>query len=108
MKTIRALKQEQASGISSHQVAAYHTYLDRLLKQMAEKEALVEGLLTEESRMHEDVLEAVRKRKMLEKLKSKGIDRYRQMILEQETKFIDEIAVHQFTRKSLALHGENE
>lgn len=108
MKTIRALKKEQDSGISSYQVVAYHTYLDRLLKRMAEKQALVDELRTEETRKHENVLEAVKKRKMLDRLKSKGVDRYRQMILDQETKFIDEIAVNQFARKSIEIHGENE
>ena len=108
MKTIHALKLEQNSGISSQQVVTYHTYINRLFERMTEQEAAIDGIRAEEVKKHGEVLEAVKKRKILEKLKVKGIDRYRQMILDQETKFIDEIAVNQFVRKSIHSRGENE
>ena len=108
MKTIHALKLEQDSGISSQQVVTYHTYINRLFERMTEQEAAIDEIRAEEVKKHGEVLEAVKKRKILEKLKVKGIDRYRQMILDQETKFIDEIAVNQFVRKSIHSRGENE
>jgi flagellar FliJ protein len=108
MKTVQALKEEQVSGISSQQVITYHNYLERLFKRISEQEKAVEDRKAEEEQKQSEMIEAVKKRKILEKLKAQGIDRYRQLILDQETKFIDEISVNQFARNSRKLFGENE
>ena len=108
MKTVQALKQEQTSGISSQQVITYHTYLERLFARILEQEKTVENRKAEEEQKHVEMIEAVKKRKILEKLKAQGIDRYRQMILEKETKFIDEMSVNQFVRRAIEGFGEKE
>ena len=108
MKTVQALKQEQASGISSQEVITYHNYLERLFERITQQEKIVEDRKDEEEQKHLEMIEAVKKRKILEKLKAQGIDRYRQMILKKETKLIDEISVNQFVRKSLKGVGEKE
>ena len=54
------------------------------------------------------LLEAMKKRQILEKLKDQGIDRYNQMMLKKEMDFIDEIAVNQFVRKTINVNGDCE
>jgi flagellar FliJ protein len=108
MKTTRALKLDQTTGISSHQVVTYQTYLKRLKERITEQEKFINDVRVEEANKQDEVVEAVKKRKILEKLRSKGIDRYRKMILDHEMKFIDEIAVSQFIRKAIDSHGDPE
>lgn len=108
MKTIQSLQVEQVSGITCHQIVTYHTYLNQLFKRISAQETVVEGIRTEAAQKHAEMIDAVKKRKILESLKEKGIDRYRQMILDQDAKIVDEIAVNQFIRKSIEPRGDNE
>jgi flagellar FliJ protein len=79
--TRTALKQEQAAGVSSHQVVAYHAYLKRLSDRMARQVTVISELRERESEKQEELLEAMKKRQILEKLKDQSLDRYHQMML---------------------------
>ena len=45
------------------------------------------------------LIEAMKKRKILEKLKTKGLKEYQQMMRKKEQDFMNEIAVHQHKHK---------
>ncbi|PID39983.1 MAG: flagellar export protein FliJ [Proteobacteria bacterium] len=108
METIRALKNEQSLGISSDQVIVYHAYLRQLGDRLANQAKTLVNVENEACEKRDALLDAVKRRKILEKLKAQGIDRYNRAILEDEMKFIDEIAVNQFARKSLNTNGGRE
>ncbi|WP_319409755.1 flagellar export protein FliJ [uncultured Desulfosarcina sp.] len=106
--TTTALKREQAKGISSDQVVAYHTYLKRLSDRLARQMTVVNEIKDQELKKQDELLEAMKKRQILEKLKDQDLERYRQMMLKKEMNFIDEIAVNQFVRKTIEKSGEGQ
>ena len=108
MDTVAALKREQAEGISSDQVVAYHTYLKRLSDLLARQMTVVNEIRDQELKKQDELLEAMKKRQILEKLKDQDLDRYHQMMLKKEMNFIDEIAVNQFVRKTIEKSGEGQ
>ena len=108
MDTVAALKREQAEGISSDQVVAYHTYLKRLSDLLAKQMTVVNEIRDQELKKQHELLEAMKKRQILEKLKDQDLDRYHQMMLKKEMNFIDEIAVNQFVRKTIEKSGEGQ
>jgi flagellar protein FliJ len=104
--TAAALKREQANGLSSDRVVAYHAYIKRLDGDIA-RQAKAVGEIEARVRMkHNDLLKAVKNRQILEKLKEKEFRRYRQVIQRKEMQFIDEIAVNQFARKAIQKNGD--
>jgi len=108
MDTVAALKREQAEGVSSDQVVAYHTYLKRLSDLLARQMTVVNEIRDQELKKQDELLEAMKKRQILEKLKDQDLDRYHQMMLKKEMNFIDEIAVNQFVRKTIEKSGEGQ
>ena len=101
MATHTALKQEQAEGVSSDQVVAYHTYLKRLSDRIARQVTVIDEIRERESQKQDALLEAMKKRQILEKLKDQSLDRYNQMMLKKEMSFIDEVAINRYVRKTI-------
>ncbi len=108
MDTAAALKQEQARGLSSEQVVAYHAYFQRLSDRIADQKTLIIKTMEQETEKQGELLEAVKKRQILEKLKDQDLERYNQVTLKKEMKFIDEIAVNQFVRKTIEKGGDSQ
>ena len=108
LDTAAALKREQAAGASSDQVVAYHAYLNRLSGRIAMQTNVVNAIKERESKKQEALLEAMKKRQILDKLKDQGLDRYNQIMLKKEMNFIDEIAVNRFVRKTIQKSGEGQ
>ncbi|MBR9984300.1 MAG: flagellar export protein FliJ, partial [Desulfosarcina sp.] len=99
---------DQAEGISSHQVVAYHAYLKRLSDRIARQVTVISEVRERESKKQAALLEAMKKRQMLEKLKIQSLERYNQTMLKKEMNFIDEMAVNQFVRKTIQKGGEGQ
>ncbi|MGA6924407.1 MAG: flagellar export protein FliJ, partial [Desulfosarcina sp.] len=108
MNTAASLKNQQTAGLSSHQVVAYHLYLKRLGERMTRQKALIGEIKVQDSEIQDQLLEAMKKRQILEKLKDRGLERYQQMVLKKEMAFIDEVAVNQFARKAIEMNGEGQ
>jgi flagellar FliJ protein len=108
MNTAAALKQEQAAGLSSAQVVAYQAYLNRLADRMDRQVLLISEIEEKESQKQDELLDAMKRRQILEKLKDQGLDRYHATMSQKEMKFIDEIAVNQFVRKNIHNRGDEE
>ena len=108
MDTRTAFKQEQAEGVSSDQVVAYHAYFKRLSDRIARQVTVISEIKDRESKKQDELLEAMKKRQILEKLKDQGLDRYNQVMLKKEMNFIDEIAVNRFVRKTIQKSGEGQ
>jgi flagellar FliJ protein len=108
MDTVVALKQEQSRGISSDQLIAYHAYLRRLGDRIVVQAKVLDDIKHEESAKRDELMDAVKRRKILEKLKEQGAIRYNQAVHDAEMKFIDEIALNQFVRKTMNLNGGDE
>lgn len=108
MNTTAALKKGQAQGLSSDQVVAYHAYLKRLTDRIAAQKTVVLEIKQQEAIKEGELREAMKNRQMLEKLKDQGLDRYHQAMLKKEMKFIDEVAVNRFVRKTIQGNGDSQ
>lgn len=108
MNTATALKMQQKEGLSSDQVLAYHDYLKRLSDRIVEQDKITAEIETQELEKQDALLEAMKNRQILEKLKERGVDRYHQVMQKKEMNFIDEIAVNQFVRKTINYRGGGE
>jgi flagellar FliJ protein len=108
METAAVLKDEQSKGLSSDGVIAYHAYLKRLADRMERQQATLGKLKDAESEKQNELLEAIKRRQILEKLKEQGLDRYNRAMLKKEMELIDELAVNRFARKMINANGESE
>lgn len=100
MKTTAALKREQAEGLSSDAVVAYQTYLKRLSEQMIRHRDRLNEIRQTEARTKNDLIEAMKRSKILEKLKQQGLDRYNRAMIKKERDWIDEVAVNGYARQA--------
>jgi len=108
MDTAAALKLEQDEGISSNQVVVYHAFLKQLSDRLNRQKTAVNEIKCRESEKQDELLEAMKKRQILEKLKDQGLNRYNQLMLKKELAFTDEIAVNQFVRKTIEKSGNDQ
>ena len=108
MDTRTALRQEQAEGVSSDQVVAYHAYFKRLSDRIARQVTVISEIREQESKKRDALLEAMKKRQILEKLKDQSLQRYQQAMLKKEMNFIDEMAINQFVRKTIQKNREGQ
>jgi flagellar FliJ protein len=95
--TLRSL-QKKTGTVSD--LILYLRYLDRLSKEIDHQKQQV--IVAEKDFKHKrnDLIEIMKKRKMLEKLKERGWKSYQQQMLKNERKFMDEAAAKQFSSKS--------
>lgn len=107
-ETIVRLQEEQAKGLSSDHVVGYHHYMHRLSDHTVAQRKVLAALDAQVARKQEAVLEAMKNRQILEKLKAQGFERYTQDMLRKEMNFIDEIAVNQYARKQMNGNGEDQ
>jgi len=73
---------------------------------MVKQATVVSEIRDRESKKQGELLNVMKKRQILEKLKDQGLDRYNQRLLKKEMDFIDEMAVNQFVRKTIEKSGE--
>ena len=98
-KTVLQLEEKQTDGRSASEIKLYVDFLEQLLKKV---EAQRKKVLEAErlfSLKRQDLVTAMKKRKILERLKEKGLQAYEQEQLKKERNFMDEVAGRQFNPK---------
>ena len=108
LSTREQLQCEQAHGLSSDQVVAYHAYLNRLSTKIESQREEIASISERLIKKQDEVVEAMKNRKILEKLKDKDKARFNADVQRIERNFIDEIAVTQFARKTQNHRGKDE
>lgn len=78
---------------------AYLIYMDDLSKQSAEQKNAIKKINNEVIEKREQVIEISKARKIIEKVQEKRLEQYKQHLLKQESKMLDEIATNKFSRK---------
>jgi flagellar FliJ protein len=96
-RTLRSL-QRQAGTVSD--LILYLRYLDRLSKEIDHQKQKTIAAEKDFEQKRNDLIEVLKKRKILEKLKEKAWKTHQQQMLKNERKFMDEVAVKQFSSKS--------
>jgi flagellar FliJ protein len=77
----------------------YLHFLKKLTKDIEQQQLIVAQQHQTCEQAREEVLNAMKKRKILEKLKEKEIQRYMHNLDQEEQKFINEMAINRYTLK---------
>jgi flagellar FliJ protein len=99
-KTVLLLQEKQTDGRPASEIKLYIDFVEQLSKKM---EAQKQNVLEAErnfSLKRQDLVAAMKKRKILDRLKEKGLQAYEQEQLKKERSLMDEVAAHQFNQKS--------
>lgn len=98
-KTVLCLQEKQTDGRPASEIKLYIDFVEQLSKEM---EAQKQNVLAAErnfSLKRQDLVAAMKKRKILDRLKEKGLQAYEQEQLKKERNLMDEVAAHQFNHK---------
>ena len=72
--------------------------LDALSHEAFSRKKILQTLDEEALKAQEELLEASKSRKIVEKLRDRDIERYKQHLMQEERKYLDEIATGRFIR----------
>ena len=98
-KTVLLLNEKQTDGRPASEIKLYIDFVEQLSKKMeAQKQKVLEAERNF-SLKRQDLVEAMKKRKILDRLKEKGLQAYEQDQLKKERNLMDEVAAHQFNHK---------
>lgn len=95
------LRRQQESCSNGPHMALFGTYLQRLTGEIAEQQIRVKQAEAECNEKMQALLEAMHNRKSIDRLKEKDLRAYMENLNQTELKFINEIAINQFTRNSI-------
>ena len=87
-------KQEQGTTISD--VFLYLPFIEQLSKDIEKQNKTVSDLENDVEQKRQDLVEATKKKKTLEKLKDKVLKAFKQEMIKKEQEFLNEVAVNRF------------
>ncbi len=92
-------KSSQGAEASAAQAAMYRGYLQRLASEIIMGQRQVQAAEKACQEVRDLLLEAMKRRKALDRLKEKGEQAFTAELNSQEQKFINEMAIQRFVRK---------
>jgi flagellar FliJ protein len=98
-KTVLQLQEKQTDGRPASEIKLYIDFVEQLLKEM---EAQRQKVLEAERRFNlkrQELVAAMKKRKILDRLKEKGLQAYEKEQLKKDRNLMDEVAGRQFNHK---------
>ena len=95
---LRELKQKQEQGITGSEVILYLSFIEELTKDMEQQREKVAEIGNRVDRKREELVEVMKKRKTLERLKEKAWHAYQKEILKSEQDMMNELAIRGFNR----------
>ena len=94
-------KSSQSGEASASQAAMYRAYLQRLAGEIIVRHQQVQSAEKECKKVRDALLDAMKRRKALDRLKEKGERAFMAELNSQEQKFINEMAIQRFVRKEV-------
>ncbi|UCF85777.1 MAG: flagellar export protein FliJ [Desulfobacteraceae bacterium] len=98
-KFLVELHRKQEEGTTISDVFLYLPFIEQLSKDIEKQNKTVSDLEKDVEQKRQDLVEASKKKKTLEKLKDKGLKAYKQEMIKNEQEFLNEVAVNQFNGK---------
>ena len=95
---LKEMQQKQQENITISEIILYLSFIEQLSKDLEKQKERVSEFENEMEQKREDLVEAMKNRKTLEKLRDKGLDAYRQDMMRKEQGFMDEMAINGFNR----------
>jgi flagellar FliJ protein len=93
------LRQKQRKSITVSENLLYFNFLVRLTSDFDNQRHIVLDVEKKFDRKRDDLIEAMKKRKMLEKLKEKHLKAYNHKLIKNEQDFLNEAAINIFNLK---------
>ncbi len=97
-RTEDSLKREQQKSTSGSHMTLYDSYLKRLAAEIADQDKRIRQADAICDQKMQELLKAMQDRKTIDKLKEKDLQAYMDTLNQNEQKFLNEIAINQFTR----------
>lgn len=94
------LENNQKQGITISRNLLYFDYIKQLSEKIDKKRNTIHEIENSASMKRIDLIEAVKKRKILDKLKEKGLESYVTRLNKKEQDFLNEVAINSFNRKT--------
>lgn len=95
------LKEKQSHSLSSDDLILYRHYFDRLREDVARQREITRKTERCFRIKQEELIEAVKKREMLEQLKDKGLSAYQEKLLHKEQADLNEAALSVYKRNHM-------
>jgi len=77
----------------------YENYINSLRRQITSIEKVIKELEKRADDKREEVIEASKEKKIFEKLKERHYENFKKLVIQNEQKVLDEIAIGKFNRK---------
>jgi flagellar export protein FliJ len=98
-KLATEIKTKLELGIVVSELQFNIEYKDKLLMEIDNQEKMVDQIAAKVNMKLSEVIEGMQNRRTLEKLEEKGLKSYRQLLLNKERSFIDEMASVRFNKE---------
>jgi flagellar FliJ protein len=98
-ENILELQSRQKESNSVSDIILYINYIAQLSKKIEEQAVCVREAAKKVNQKRNELIGIMKKRKTLEKLKEKGWLAYQKKIMQDERKFLDEVAATRYARK---------
>lgn len=93
------LQKIQNEGTSVSNIILYVSFIDQLSKAIAKQEKIVLEIKKKFEHKHQDLVEATKKKKILEKLKEKTLRAYKQTMQKKEQDFLNDVGINRYSRR---------
>ena len=94
------LQKKEEEGVTISEIVLYSSFVERLSMDIIEQRERIVEAVRKVNQKRDDLIEAMKKMKMLEKLKEKERKAYRQEVMKKEQRFLDEVATNRFTPRA--------
>lgn len=94
------LKQRQRKGSSISDISLYLGFIEQLSRNITAQEKNVSEVETQVELKRQDLIEATKRKKTLEKLKEKQMRAHKEALQKKDQAFLDEMGIHQFNKKN--------
>lgn len=93
------LKGLKDQGVMAADVTMYFNYINRLVQQESMQEDIIHQMEKQVEMKRQELIEAVKDRKVMESLKERKWEEYYQKVSSTERKLLDEMAIVRFDRR---------
>ena len=100
IKCREELQEKQSDGKKVNEIILHFNYLDKLSKDIDKQKRCLKDVEKEYDIKRSELIEAMKKRKTLERLKEKEIKAFNYSEMKVETNIMNEVAANRFIRKT--------
>jgi len=93
---LRELRERQKKSLSASEILLYVRFIEHLSSEIDKQKRKIFEVEKKCNQRREDLIEATKKRKILEVLKERGFEAYRYQMMKREQDFLNEVGIYRF------------